>query len=166
MDVVPVMLKFLTNDTTQIRCDDIEALNAIGVKSDEYIHHLSQTVGDTNYFVSQYSQSALCTLATNSQLAFEMTLKYAISANVDRDGVQKQAIYRLQDISRIDPKFLVKCLDSPDPAIRSGALVVFSDLNQCVRASFDKLFMMSAKEPDAAIRTLADVVFHQQLGLQ
>jgi hypothetical protein len=166
IDAVPVMLKFLTNDTTQIRCDDIEALNAIGVNSDEYIHNLSQIVGDTNVFVSQYSQSALCTLATNSQLAFEATLKYAVSAHVDRDEVQTQAIYRLAEISGKNPKFLVKCLDNPDPAIRSGALVVFFNVHQCVRESFDKLFLMSAKEPDAAIRTLADVVFHQQLGLQ
>ena len=166
MDAVPVMLQFLTNDTTQIRCDDIEALNAIGVRSDEYIQNLSQTVGDTNYFVSQYSQGALCTLATNSKLAFEATLKYAVSAHVDRDDVQQQAVYRLQDISRKDPKFLVNCLDSPDPAIRAGDLVVFYNLNKCVRESFNKLFDMSAKEPDAAIRTLADVVFHQQLGLQ
>ncbi len=166
MDAVPVMLKFLTNDTTQVRCDDIEALNAIGAKSDEYIHDLSQTVGDTNVFVSQSSQSALCSLAANSQLAFEATLKYAVSAHVDRDEVQTQAIYRLQDISRKDPKFLVNCLDNADPAIRSGDLVVFYNLNQCVRESFNKLFLMSAKEPDAATRTLADVVFHQQLGLQ
>lgn len=166
MDAVPVMLKFLTNDTTQIRCDDIEALNAIGVNSDEYIHNLSQTVGDTNVFVSQYSQSALCTLATNSQLAFEATLKYAVSAYVDRDEVQTQAIYRLAEISNKNPKFLVKCLDNTDPAIRSGDLVVFFNVHQCVRESFDKLFLMSAKEPDAAIRTLANVVFHQQLALQ
>jgi HEAT repeat protein len=166
MDAVPVMLKFLTNDITQVRCDDIEALNAIGVNSDEYIYNLSQIVGDTNVFVSQYSQSALCTLATNSQLAFEATLKYAVSAHVDRDEVQKQAIYRLQDISRKDPKFLVNCLDNPDPAIRSGALVVFYNLNRCVRESFTKLFLMKAEESDAAIRTLADVVQNQQLGLQ
>lgn len=166
MDAVPVVLKFLTNDSTQVRCDAIEALNDIGVNSDEYIHHLSQTVGDTNYFVSNYSQSALCTLAANSQLAFEAALKYAVSAHVDRDGVQKQAIYRLQDISRKDPKLLVKCLDSPDPAIRSGALVVFYDLNQCVPESSTKLFYMSADEPDAAIRTLAEAVHQQQLGLQ
>jgi HEAT repeat protein len=166
MEAVPVMLKFLTNNATQVRCDAIEALNAIGVKSDEYIHHLSKTVGDTNHFVSQYSQSALCSLATNSQLAFEATLKYAISAHVDLDGVQTQAVYRLQDFSRKDAKFLVKCLDSPDPAVRSGALVVFIDLNQCVRESFDKLFYMSAEEPDAAIRTLAKIVHRQQLSLQ
>ena len=166
VDAVPTMLKFLTNDTTQVRCDDIEALNAIGVKSDEYIHNLSETVGDTNVFVSQYSQSALCSLAANSQLAFEATLKYAVSAHVDRDEVQTQAIYWLAEISSKDPKFLVNCLDNPDPAIRSGDLVVFFNVHQCVRESFNKLFLMSAKEPDAAIRTLADVVFHQQLGLQ
>lgn len=166
MDAVPVMLKFLTNDATQIRCDDIGALNAIGVNSDEYIHNLSQIVGDTNVLVSQSSQSALCTLATNSQLAFEATLKYAVSAHVDRDEVQTQAIYRLAEISSKNPKFLVECLDNPDPAIRSGDLVVFFNVHQCVRESFDKLFLMSAKEPDAAIRTLADTVFHQQLGLQ
>jgi len=166
MDAVPVMLKFLTNDITQVRCDDIEALNAIGAKSDEYIHDLSQTVGDTNVFVSQSSQSALCSLASNSQLAFEATLKYAVSAHVDRDEAQTQAIYRLAEISSKDPKFLVNCLDSPDPAIRSGDLVVFFNVHQCVRESFNKLFLMSAKEPDAAIRTLADVVFHIQLGLQ
>jgi hypothetical protein len=166
MDAVPVMLKFLTNDTTQIRCDDIEALNAIGVKSDEYIHNLSQTVCDTNVFVSQYSQSALCSLAANSQLAFEATLKYAVSAHVDTDEVQKQAVYRLAEISEKNSKFLVSCLDNPDPAIRSGDLVVFFNVHRCVRESFDKLSVMSAKEPDAAIRTLADVVFHQQLRLQ
>jgi len=166
MDAVPVMLKFLTNDTTQVRCDDIEALNAIGVNSDDYIRNLSQTVGDTNVFVSQYSQSALCSLAANSQLAFEATLKYAVSAHVDRDGVQTQAIYQLAEISGKNPKFLVKCLDNPDPTIRLGDLIVFFNVHKCVRESFDKLFNMSATEPDAAIRTLADVVFHQQLALQ
>jgi hypothetical protein len=166
MDAVPLMLKFLTNDTTQLRCDDIQALNAIGVKSDEYIHNLSQTVGDTDVFVSQYSQSALCSLATNSQLAFEAALKYAVSARVDRDAVQTQAVYRLAEISEKNSKFLVSCLDNPDPAIRSGDLVVFFNVHRCVRESFNKLFIMSAKEPDAAIRTLADAVFHQQLGLQ
>lgn len=165
-DAVPVMLKFLTNDTTQVRCDDIEALNAIGVKSDEYIHNLSKVVSDTNVLVSQYAQSALCSLAANSQLAFEATLKYVVSAPVDRDEVQTQAIYRLAKISSKDPESLVKCLGSSDPAIRSADLVVFHNVHQCVRAAFNKLFLMSAKEPDAAIRTLADVVYHQQLGLQ
>jgi HEAT repeat protein len=165
-EAVPTMLKFLTNDTTQIRCDAIGALDAIGVKSDEYIHILSQVVSATNVFVSQSAQSSLCSMAANSQPAFEAVLKYVISAPVDRDEVQIQAIWRLTELSRQNPKFLVNCLDSPDPAVRSGDLVVFYHLNKCVRESFGKLFMMSAKEPDAAIRTLADFVHKQQLGLQ
>jgi HEAT repeat protein len=165
LDAVPTMLKFLANDTTQLRCDAIEALDAVGVKSDTYIADLAKIVSDTNYFVAHYSQASLCTLAADSQLAFNTVLKDAISAHVDND-VQEQAKYRLLDISRKDPKFLVSSLDSPDPAVRSGALVIFYPLNQCVRESFRKLERMSHEEPDSAIRALADMVFHLQLGLQ
>jgi HEAT repeat protein len=165
VDAVPALLVFLTNNTTQIRCDAIEALNAIGVKSEEYICNLSRLVSDTNYFVAHYSQSALCTLAADSQLAFNTVLKDAIAAQVEHD-VQEQAKWRLVDISRKNPKFLLNCLDNPDPAVRSGALVVFYPLNQCVRESFDKLFRMSHDDPDAVTRTLADTVFQLQLRLQ
>lgn len=165
IDAVPALLSYLTNNTTQVRCDAIGALNSIGVKSDEYIAILSKTVSDTNTFVAHAAQSTLCTLATNSQLAFNTVLKDVIGAHVDED-VQEQAKWRLLGISRKDPKFLVSSLDSPDSAVRSGALVVFYPLNQCVRESFRKLEQMSHEEPDSATRALADMVFHLQLGLQ
>ena len=165
IDAVPALLNFLTNNATQIRCDAIEALDAIKVKSDTYIANLAHIVSDTNYFVAHDSQSSLCTLAADSQLAFNTVLKYAISAHIDND-VQEQAKWRLRDISRKNTKFLVNSLDNPDPAVRSGALVVFYHLNQCVRESFDKLFWMESHDPDSATRALADVVFHLQLGLQ
>ena len=165
VDAVPALLRFLTNNATQIRCDAIEALDAIGVKSDEYICNLSRLVSDTNNFVAHYSQASLCTLAADSQLAFSTVLKDAISAHVEHD-VQEQAKWRLLDISRKSPKFLLNCLDNPDPAVRSGALVVFYPLNQCVRESFNKLSRMSHNDPDSVTRTLADIVYHSQLGLQ
>jgi HEAT repeat protein len=162
LDAVPAMLKFLTNDTTQLRCDAIEALNAIGVKSDEYITILGQTASDTNYFVSGYSQSALCTLATNSKPAYITVLKKVISGSVGRDARQ-QAKYRLIDISRVNPQFLLEALDDPDPLVRSGDLYVFYDLARGVPDAIPKLRELAANDPDANVRSQAADVLKLQL---
>lgn len=161
MDAVPVMLKFLTNDVTQLRCDAIEALNAIGVKSDEYIYNLAQTIHDTNYFVADYSQSALCSLATNSQLAFNTVLKKVINGSAGRDARQ-QAKYRLIDISRENPQFLLEALDDPDPLVRSGDLYVFYDLARSVSDSIPKLRELAANDPDSNVRSQAADVLKLQ----
>jgi hypothetical protein len=161
MDAVPVMLKFLTNDVTQLRCDAIEALNAIGVKSDEYIYNLAQTIHDTNYFVADYSQSALCSLATKSQLAFNTVLKKVINGSAGRDARQ-QAKYRLIDISRENPQFLLEALDDPDPLVRSGDLYVFYDLARSVSDSIPKLRELAANDPDSNVRSQAADVLKLQ----
>jgi HEAT repeat protein len=165
VDAVPALLRFLTNNTTQIRCDAIEALHAIGVKSDRYIYNLSQLLSDTNYFVAHDSQSSLCTLAADSQPAFNTAVKESFSIRVDRD-VREQAKWRLLEISRKNPKVLLNSLNDPDSDVRSGALNVFYRLNQCVPESFDKLSRMSREDPNSYIRALADEVYHLQRRLQ
>jgi HEAT repeat protein len=162
IDGVPALLRYLTNDTTQIRCDAIEALDAIGVKSGEYIANLGQLVSDTNYFVSHYAQSSLCSIATNSKLAFVTVLRKAIASPVEED-VRDQAKYRLIDISRVHPRFLLEALDYPDPKVRAGALSVFYELGQRVQQAIPVLRRLATNDPDANVRSQAADVLRIQL---
>jgi hypothetical protein len=76
--------------------------------------------------------------------------------------VREQTKYRLIDIARRDPTFLLQCLDDSDAGVRSGALKVFYDLARDVPESIPKLRQLTTNDPDTSVRSLADDVLRLQ----
>jgi HEAT repeat protein len=67
------------------------------------------------------------------------------------------------NISRADPTFLLQCLDDPDDQVRSGALMVFHDLERRVPQAIPKLQALAEKDPDPDVRSRAADILKLEL---
>jgi len=162
LDAVPALLKCLSHPDSQTRIDATRALDEIGVTSDEFIADLGDNLSCTNHFMSQEAEGTLAKLANHSKLAFVMLIKKGVCGQISRDD-RFQAKWSLVNISRDDPKFLLECLDDSEPAVRSGALVVFYDLARGVPQAIPKLRALSTSDPDPEVRSWAADVLKLQL---
>jgi HEAT repeat protein len=162
LEAVPALLKCMSNRDPQTRIDATRALNQIGVASDEFISALGTNLSDTNSFVVQEALSNLAALASHSKLAFVTLIQKGVRGQIGRDE-RWQARWRLIELSRDDPKFLLECLDNSDATVRSGALIVFYELERSVPQSIPKLKELSKNDPDSDVRSRAADVLRLQL---
>jgi hypothetical protein len=101
-------------------------------------------------------------LAGRSQLAFAILIKKGLMGN-HTEYWRFQAKYPLMNLSRADPTFLLQCLDDPDAQVRSGALMIFHDLEHRVPQAIPKLRELAANDPDPDVRSRAADVLKIQL---
>lgn len=161
VEAAPALLKCLSHPYMQTRIDAIRALNDIGVRSDEFILALGDNLAAPNGFTAGVAGDTLADLASSSKLAFVTLLKKALTGSVTSE-VRNQAKYRLVDISRENPIFMLECLEDADPLVRSGALILFYNLPQDVPAAVPKLRQLSTNDPDPDVRSRAADVLRLQ----
>lgn len=162
VDAMPVLVKCLRSRDAQVRTDTEQCLQKIDRFSDEIIVALGENLSYTNEFTAGEAIPTLYQFASRSRLAFITLLKNGLFGSHPRD-YRQQAKYKLIDVSREDPTFMIECLDDPDAQVRSGALIVFYDLARGVPSSIPKLRELAASDPDDDVRSRAADVLKLQL---
>ena len=162
MEALPGLLKCLRFGSAADRPHAERCILKLDGFTDDIIEAISENLSHPNEFTYGVTYATLGKLAGRSQLAFAILLKQGLLGNHTEDW-RVQARFPLMNISRADPTFLLQCLDDPDDQVRSGALMVFHDLERRVPQAIPKLQALAEKDPDPDVRSRAADILKLEL---
>jgi hypothetical protein len=154
MEALPGLLKCLRSGSAADRPHAERCILKLDGFTDEKIEALGENLSHPNELTYGETYATLGKFASRSQLAFAILLKQGLLGNHTEDW-RVQARFPLMNISRADLTFLLQCLDDPDAQVRSGALLVFHDLERSVPQAIPKLRELAEKDPDPDVRSRA-----------
>jgi HEAT repeat protein len=162
MEALPALLNCLRFGDAQVRTDTERCIQNLDCFSDDIIEALGENLSYNNEFTWGEAYSTLGKFAGRSKLAFVTLIKKGLLGNHSKDW-RFQAKWALITVSREDASFMLQCLDDPDAQVRSGALLVFHDLERSVPQAIPKLRELAEKDPAPDVRSRAADVLKLQL---
>jgi HEAT repeat protein len=150
-EAIPALIKCLSHPDPQTRIDAERCLNKTGVLSDEMIANLFTNAFHPNTFVADEAVSTLAAHAGQSRQAFTTLLKVMAPSG---SNARQKAKYRLLELVRSDPKYLLLCLEDTEALVRNKALSIFYNLERSVPDSVPILVRL-LDDTDPTVRSSA-----------
>ena len=158
VDALPALIHCLSHPDGQTQLDAQTCIEQMGMFSDEVLANLSTNALGGNRFVAGNAVDILARQARHSHAAFAALLKVVKPSG---NEAQEQAKYKLIDLARQDPKFVLLSLEDPEATLRQQALAVLYDLAVTVPDSVPILVRL-LNDTHAPVRAFAGKVLHRQ----